>query len=364
MASAQLAFPGAIDRAAEQLSDNIAAHAKVADAVDRAAVDRVAANEETAPTPPTPTCPYCDGGHCVVCGQSGFRLDYGACGPYCGGLAFDEPCYMTPAASVASGAPTSAASMPAPKAPEPDDSPLSAAESAEAPQVADADISDAPRSGILLTLSASLDRVAGAVSVRKSLSTGVVEASRAWEVTRQWLASRRPVATVEPAPKRNEATEKLYDWFASSKSPAIAAGETAAVTADASSVAHESASRPAVTKNVSPPKVAEIDSFVPAEAFAPLGGEKPREVDWEAAIAEAYLERVRAESAVTEADNERGTGDDFAAADLLPSKSADPRQDLLTPTIRTAAVALERLGHAALDLSSRLRTLTDGSVRR
>ncbi len=316
VASAQLAFPGAIERAAENLATKPAASSAAAASAD---------SPSTTPLARSTNCPFCDGGDCIVCNQSGFRLDYDACGSHFGGPFFDEPCYASPVSSVAS----------APKATEPDDLPSDVS----ADVVVDAE-ADSERAGLLSTLSNAVDRAPGVVSVRETLSAGVIEATRALELARQWLANRPHVVTVDPPPARTEASEKLRDWFASSDAPELAANPAATSAVNVETTAH-----PAVTKRFAPPSVAEIDAFVPAEAFAPIAAVEPAErefVDWEAQLAQAYLDGV--------ADEQRNRD--------------DPRQDVITPAIRTAAVALERFGHAALNLSGRLRSMADASVLR
>lgn len=361
VASAQLAFPGTLGEAAKQLADRVATRASAASVV---------AEKESVPTSPAPTCPYCDGGHCIVCGQAGFRMD-GESGALSYGIpVFDEPCYAPPA-----GAVSLSDNAAAPKATEPDDLPAEtevaaavtdeADASADAEAVVEDDNSDAPRLGLLSRLSAAVDRAADVFDVRARISAGVVEASRAWELSRQWLASCRAVATVEPAPARSEATQRLHDWFAGRESPGL---ETAvAATAAEKPAAEESPAQPAVTKAVvepaavrAPAPVAEIDSLVPAEAFASPVFEAAEEVDWEAILAEAYLDRLRAEQERQVAAEESARAD-VPAAD---AESADPRQDVITPTLRTAAAALEQVGQAAIELSNRLRTMTDARVRR
>lgn len=393
-ASAQLAFPGAMDRAAERVADGFAeveeaarstadapAHlAANADSGEDAAsvVDRAIAEAK-----PAADCLYCDGGHCIVCGQSGFRLDYDACGSHYAGPAFDLPCYASPLSSL-----TAKVSPPAPRAPEPD---VPAAESPAGDEVAatgdataetdDADEADSPRAGLLASLSDVVDRAVAAVCVRETVSAGAIEASRAWQVTREWLASRRAGDTVPPASR--EATEKLYDWFASGESPALGAATSRGASAPPS--AGETAARPAVTKSFAAatietrsdeptgdgddgPVVAEIDTLVPAEAFAPLAsdpsGGAPGEVDWEAVLAEAYLDQVRAAGQVSAtAPADRNVEAAAIGVQRVEEDGATER-GAVAPAIRSAAVALERLGQAAIELSGRLHDLADGSVVR
>ncbi|MEX2187735.1 MAG: hypothetical protein WD875_13105 [Pirellulales bacterium] len=345
IASAQLAFPGAVERAAENLAARATASAEVTPA-QVASADNGSAAAVASPSRSTSSlaCPFCDGGDCIVCNQSGYRLDYDACGPYYGGPFFDEPCYAPPFSS--------AASVPAPKATEPDDLadevPVAVAEFDGAGENGVGENHDVPeRAGLLSTLSNAVDRAPGVAAVRGSVSAGVLEASRALELARQWLAGRPRVATVELPPARTEASDKLRDWFASSNSPEIAGNV-------------ESLAEPAVTKNVAP-SVAQIDSLVPAEAFAPDAATanaagKPSFVDWEAKLAEAYLDRSRAEA------SSAATVDSGLAKSGRVESGPNVDPNVVAPAIRTAAVALERLGHAALNLSGRLRNMAAGSI--
>jgi hypothetical protein len=266
VASAQLAFPGAMEQAAA-----------LANRIPATSTEHVASRN----------CPHCISGDCIMCGQTAFRMDYEGCGSY-GGAGFAHPDYSADASDEL------AANEPAPHATEPD-APLP---------------TGVERGGMLTVISTAVERAPGAEFVRETLSSGVQEASRALAVARGWLAERPKVATAPLPPNftRTEAACRLRDWFGVDDSLAIAAdlpGES--VTGD------ESPSLPAVTRNaeVGPISVPHVEEFV----------------DWEAEIAREYNE-----------------------------SQADPRQDLLTPAIRTAAVALERLGYFALELSGQLRS--------
>ena len=335
VSSAQLAFPDALDRAAA-----LAKQVAMPGTSTNAASD----------------CPHCANdrvagyaaGPCVLCGQGMFRMDYEGCGSYAGPI-FDEPCYTAAAPNVVASA------EPAPRATEPDEA---ANRGGTGLKSALRDGEQEPeRGGILSALATAIERTPGAEFVRESLSSGVIEASRAWDWARQWLAGSRPVATVEPPPAYTptEASEKLRQWFAS--------GSAADLATDAEPDAGdllEAESQRAITRNAAdetdasdaPVDVPEIDSLVPAEAFAePLSGGVAADeaatdadafVDWEAEVAQAYLARIHAEC-----------GQDEDPAD------ADPRHDVVTPAIRTAAVALESLGQAAIRLSGQLRSVAD-----
>lgn len=325
VSSAQLAFPGAFDEAAA-----------LAERAAQAAASRDAATH----------CPYCATGPCVLCGQGALRMDYEGCGSYVGPM-FDEPCYASPAESEVASAEL------APQATEPDEAAVDGNVTAE-------------RGGILSAMATAVEQAPGADLVRRSVSGGVMEASRALAWARAWLAEsrgaesqgaelRETVATVEPAPTRTptEASEKLRQWFASS--PAVELNRDAEVEAGESL---EVEAQPAVTQDIEADSateaagdVPEIDSLVPAEAFAaPAATEAAPDaaadaetfVDWEAEVAQAYLDRVHAECGQEE---EPGYG--------------DPRQDVVTPAIRTAAMALESLGQAAIRLSSQLRGVAE-----
>jgi hypothetical protein len=299
VASAQLAFPGAMEQAAD-----------LAKPIPAASSEHVASRN----------CPHCIRGDCIMCGQSAFRMDYEGCGSY-GGAGFAGPDYSAAASDVV------AVNDPAPKATEPD---------------APAAVATVERAGMLSAISVAVERAPGAEFVRETLSSGVQEASRALAVARRWLAERPKVSTAPLPPNYTQAegASRLREWFGVGFSPEIAAnlpGEC--VTGD------ETPAQPAVTRSaeaslyndVSVNPVADIDSLVPQEAFGPPStvttSDAEAFVDWEAEIAREYRQ-----------------------------SQADPRQDVLSPTIRTAAVALERLGYFALELSGRLRSaarLTD-----
>ncbi|RIK81535.1 MAG: hypothetical protein DCC68_08390 [Planctomycetota bacterium] len=331
VSSAQLAFPGALDRAAA-LAKQVAKSGASTDAASN--------------------CPYCAtgcaAGPCLLCGQGAFRMDFEGCGSYSGPI-FDEPCYATPGQNAVASA------EPAPRATEPDEMVYQGR--TDGKSVVHGGGQDAERGGILSAMATAVERAPGADLVRESLSSGVMEASRALDMARQWIAGSQPVATVEPPPSYTptEASEKLRQWFASGS----AADLTPNAETDAGDPLEAEAQR-AVTRNVAadpdasdaPIDVPEIDSLVPAEAFAvPLSRgvavdeaatEADAFVDWEAEVAQAYLARLHAEC---------GQDDD-------PTDS-DPRHDVVTPAIRTAAVALESLGQAAIRLSGQLRSVAD-----
>jgi hypothetical protein len=267
-----------------------------------------------------------------VCSQGAFRLDGDTCG-LPDAAALDE--------SLFDAGNSLAAGDPAPRATEPEDAAIESTVTASRSPAADVGNDDVERGGMLSALATAVERTPGAGAVRQTLSAGAMEASRALAVVRHWLAGPRQVATVEPPPPPTptEATEKLYDWFGVD-SPGELAGHRldCADAPEYVALGDETAAHPAVTRNLGAAEVAQIDSLVPAEAFSTGESAKPGFIDWEAEVAQAH-------------EREAALQD-------------DPRKDVITPTIRTAAVALERLGEAAISLSGRLRGLAETTAVR
>jgi hypothetical protein len=279
---------------------------------DRVAEHAAAAAVSNGHAAPARNCPYCDGGECIVCNQSVMRFDLEDRAAI--GYGYDEPCF-TPAMPYA--AEQTADAGPAPQATEPDD--VSADAVAVVEKASDVD-ADAERGGMLTTMARVAERVPGAGFVRSSLSSGAMEASRAVAWTRRWLAGSPQVATVaeKPATAAKRPT-KLEEWFGESATGDLAVETTAEaeLPSEAVAMAEETAAEPAVTAHV-------------------------EMLDWEGEIAREYLA----------AAGESARGEE---------NLADPRHDVVTPTIRTAAVALEHLGNAAIDLAGRLRGLAEAT---
>ncbi len=301
LASAQVAFQGAFPGVAERVAEQAAAAA-------------VSSGHST----PARDCPYCDGGDCVVCNQGVMRFDLEDRAAV--GFGYDEPCF---APAMAYAPELTADAGPAPRATEPDDVLTADAVAVDAEVVTETD-ADAERGGMLSTMARVAERVPGSEFVRNSLSAGAMEASRAVAWTRQWLAGSPRVATVaeKPAAVRGKRPTKLEEWFgdAAAGDLAIEAADDAELPSEALAMAEETAVQPAVTAQV-------------------------EMLDWEGEIAREYLAAVGAEASANE-------------------ELADPRQDLVTPTIRTAAVALEHLGNAAIEFAGRLRGLAEATMYR
>jgi hypothetical protein len=277
---------------------------------DRVAEHAAAAAISSGHAAPARNCPYCDGGECIVCNQSVMRFDLEDRAAI--GYGYDEPCF-TPAMPYA--AEQTADAGPAPQATEPDDVSADAVAVVEKASEVDA---DAERGGMLTTMARVAERVPGAEFVRNSLSSGAMEASKAVAWTRRWLAGSPQVATVAEKPAAAKRPTKLEEWFGESATGdlAVEAAADAELPSEAVAMAEETAAEPAVTAHV-------------------------EMLDWEGEIAREYL------AAATEAGANESYG--------------DPRHDVVTPTIRTAAVALETLGNAAIDLAGRLRGLAEAT---
>jgi hypothetical protein len=277
---------------------------------DRVAEHAAAAAISSGHAAPARNCPYCDGGDCVVCNQGVMRFDLEDRAAV--GFGYDEPCF---APAMAYAPQLAADAGPAPQATEPDDVLV-----ADVVAEVEAD-NDAERGGMLATMARVAERLPGANFVRNSLSEGAMEASRAVAWTRHWLAGSPRVATVaeKPAAVRGKRPTKLEEWFGETATGDLAAtaDENAELPSEAVAMAEETAAEPAVTAHV-------------------------EMLDWEGEIAREYL---------------AAAGESASAEENL----ADPRHDVVTPTIRTAAVALEHLGNAAIDLAGRLRGLAEAT---